>query len=182
MLTGPEIERQIERGNIRIDPFDPKRVNPNSYNARLGSRLLIYERGSLSTRKPPKVEHDLEITDAGYLLQAGRGYLGHTMERTYCEGFVPRVEGRSSTGRLFLLIHCTAGLGDDGFDGRWTLEIVPLVEDVWVYPGDEILQIYFQEVIGERRPYKGRYQGQEGPVGSRMAGEPGRDTGWKGLL
>lgn len=167
ILTGPEIKRQVELGNIVIDPFDHKRIGPNSYNCKLGSRLLKYNSRVLSTRSKSDTT-EIEIPEEGYTLEVGEGYLGCTMEHTECKGFVPIIDGRSSTGRLFLLIHCTAGFGDDGFKGNWTLEIVALVKPVIVYPGDEILQIRFHQTIGERKPYKGRYQNQDGPIASRI--------------
>lgn len=168
MLTGPEIARQIRRGAISITPYDPARLNPNSYNVRLGSRLLRYAPGTLSTKHPPVIEEEITIPETGYVLRKGVGYLGHTVEETRSEAFVPTIDGRSSTGRLFLIIHCTAGFGDDGFWGEWTLEMVPLAYDVEVFPGDEILQVRFTPTIGQRNPYKGRYQNQKGPVASRL--------------
>lgn len=175
MLTGPEIHRQIRKGAISITPFDPARLNPNSYNVRLGSRLATYEGTLLSTRKPPNIKEIIQIPETGYILQRGVGYLGHTLEETRCEGYVPKIDGRSSTGRLFLIVHCTAGFGDDGFWGEWTLEIVPLAYDVEVFPRDELLQVSFEPTIGQRNPYRGRYQNQKGPVASKLP-RPNKET------
>lgn len=98
-----------------------------------------------------------------YVLRPGVLYLGRTWERTYCEGFVPQINGRSSLGRLGVFCHVTAGLGDDGFHGTWTLEFA-VVEPVIIYPWphrlSRMFQITFAPIVGERKPYSGRYQGQ----------------------
>lgn len=168
MLTGPEIQRQVEAGAIVIDPFDPKRLNPNSYNLRLGREMMTYEPGAtLSTRRSAETR-TIAIPPNGYTLYPRVGYLCVTMEWTETAGFVPVIEGRSSIGRLFLLVHATAGFGDDGFRGRWTLELVPLVHPVRVFEGDEICQISFHRLEGVRKPYCGKYQDQRGPIESRM--------------
>lgn len=167
ILTGPEILHQISLKNIIIDPFNYERLNPNSYNLRLGSKLLRYASGKVSTSRPPAVEEEIDIPVEGYTLEVGKGYIGHTIEKVWCDAYVPEIQGRSSTGRLFLLVHCTAGYGDHGFNGQWTLEIVPLVHDVLVFAGDELLQIQFSVLYGKPSPYKGRYQNQLGPVVSK---------------
>lgn len=172
-LSGPEIRRQIDLGNVRIDPFDPGRLNPNSYNLSLGRKLLGYPPVGLlgvpfSTRRHGPTPIELEIPDAGFRLEPGWGYLGTTVERTFCEGLVPILDGRSGTGRMFLMAHVTAGYGDDGFDGHWTVEMVALVRPVVVFPGDQLFQIRFEPVVGERMPYRGSYQGQVDPTPSRM--------------
>ena len=166
ILTGPEIARRVKDGSVGIDPFDPARLNPNSYNLRLGYRLLVFppDLAELSTREAAVAGRDVIIPAEGYVLRRGWGYLAHTVEQVRCEGVVPVIDGRSSFGRLFTLVHCTAGFGDDGFDGQWTLEVVPLVRDVRVFAEDEILQVRFHSAVGERKPYQGRYQGQRGPV------------------
>lgn len=174
-LSGPEIARQVNNVNIGISPFDPGRLNPNSYNLSLGRKLLCYAPGSFSSpdamfstrRKPPPAD-EVEIPDTGFILQTGWGYLGTTVERTYCEGLVPILDGRSGTGRMFLMVHVTAGYGDDGFDGHWTVEMVALVRPVEVFPGDQLFQIRFEPVVGDRMPYRGSYQGQADPTPSRM--------------
>lgn len=164
-LSGPEILRQIERGKIIIDPFSPSQVNPNSYDLRLGNELKTYATNILDPRMSEGTYSHI-IWD-GYPLQPGYGYLATTIERTYCEGFVPVINGKSSLGRLFLSIHQTAGFGDDGFEGQWTLELVAMAKPVRIYPGMRICQIAFMPIVGERLPYQGKYQNQEGPVESR---------------
>lgn len=198
MLTGEGIKNAILTGDIMISDFDEKRLNPNSYNLRLGDKLLVYRltKHHLAIR----TDHDkcttfgnmlYEITDDlmntnyldprkdnptieylipenGFILYPGELYLGTTMERTFTEKYVPMISGRSSIGRLGIDIHKTAGFGDIGFDGKWTLEIVATVP-VLVYPGMEICQIYFESPEGPTGiKYNGRYQNQEDVERSRF--------------
>lgn len=106
-----------------------------------------------------------------FSLRPGFLYLGRTVERIRAEGFVPVIDGRSSAGRLGLFVHVTAGRGDDGFNGTFTLEIV-VVEPLLVYPWphelSRLIQVSFIPVVGERSPYKGRYQSQEWTTASRL--------------
>lgn len=175
MLGGLEIARLVRMGDIVIDPFDPEQLNPNSYNVRLADDLLTYC-GSLMDeqyRLDPRRENPTErlvIPPAGYCLQPGLLYLGSTVERTYSPKHVPRIDGRSSVGRLGISVHVTAGFGDVGFNGTWTLEIT-CVEPVVVYPGMRIAQVSFSPVIGDFVPYRGKYQGQIGATASRMHAE-----------
>lgn len=146
ILSGRRIYEEIQAGNIVIDPFDEKRLNPNSYNVRLADELLMYENGMLDMAKEPSYEI-VNIPKAGKMLVPGRVYLARTMERTTTNGFVPMIEGRSSVGRLGLFIHSTAGFGDNGFDGYWTLEL-SCVQPIWIYPEIEIAQVYFHTILG----------------------------------
>jgi dCTP deaminase len=168
VLSGPEIERRRDKGDIHITPWDRSRIGPNSYDLTLGNQLSWYLDAPLRMdRNNITGSVDLSLYPSGFLLKPGVLYLGHTRERTYCKGLVPFIEGRSSIGRLGLSIHVTAGLGDDGFDGEWTLEVT-VVHPLILLPGVRICQIAFMELTGERKPYQGRYQGQIGPVASRF--------------
>lgn len=191
MLSGPEIVRQVEAGKIAISAFDASCVGPNSYDLRLDSRLLVYEAAArrhdwlaqrrfrwwnpLSWSPPsvraldPRVEEpvvEYVIPDAGMTLYPGVLYLGSTVEHTSTTCFVPWIDGRSSIGRLGLGVHVTAGLGDAGFSGTWTLEIT-VVQPVVVFPQMKVCQICFDELSGDYKPYDGRYRDQNGPVSSR---------------
>lgn len=170
ILSGNEIRKQMAEGRIGIEPFDPKQVNPASYNLRLGNTLRVYTEDVLDSRGHNPTR-DIFIPPEGYVLQAWQPYLATTVERTRTTDFAPKLDGRSSTGRLFLFVHVSAGFGDPGFGdpyaAEWTLELVPCIS-VRVYPGMEICQINYQEVRGDITPYNGRYQGQTGPTESRM--------------
>lgn len=161
ILSGKEIQKQVEAGRISIEPFDPKRVNPNSYNLSLNNELLVYQNSLLDMKMPNLVDH-IVIPEEGLLLQPGRLYLGRTNEYTKTNHYIPMLEGRSSIGRLGLFIHVTAGFGDVGFAGYWTLEIF-CVQPIIIYPNVEICQIYYHDIGGAYDLYhSGKYQNNQG--------------------
>ncbi|SMC50966.1 dCTP deaminase [Papillibacter cinnamivorans] len=160
ILSGREILRHMGR-EIVIDPFDPQKVNPNSYNLSLHNELLVYENRILDMKKPNETRK-IVIPEEGLLLETNRLYLGRTREYTKTDGFVPMLEGRSSTGRLGLFIHVTAGFGDVGFSGFWTLEMF-CIQPIRIYPGVEVCQIYYHTIQGDYDPYRsGKYQNNTG--------------------
>lgn len=157
ILSGLEIKNQIEKGNIKIEPFDENLINPNSYNLRLHNELLVYKSNTLDMKKEQETRR-IEIPPEGLVLEPGKLYLGRTHEFTETDCFVPMLEGRSSVGRLGLYIHVTAGFGDVGFSGYWTLEI-HCVQPVRIYPFVEICQIYYHSIEGKYEKYtSGKYQ------------------------
>lgn len=160
ILSGLEIRRRL--GNeIIIEPFNDTFLNPNSYNLRLHNELLVYEDDVLDMKRPNQTRK-LTIPEEGLVLEPGRLYLGRTVEYTKTENYVPMLEGRSSIGRLGLYIHVTAGFGDVGFSGYWTLEI-QCVQPIRIYSGVEICQIYYHSIEGEYEKYcSGKYQNNTG--------------------
>lgn len=161
ILSGLEIKKQVDKGKINITPFDEKLLNPNSYNLRLHNELLIYTNEILDMKKPLNTRRII-IPEDGLVLQPGRLYLGRTLEHTATNHYVPMLEGRSSVGRLGLYIHVTAGFGDIGFSGYWTLEI-QCIQPVKVYPMVEICQIYYHKIDGDFSEYNsGKYQNNTG--------------------
>jgi dCTP deaminase len=150
ILSGNEIRQQLGR-NILIDPFDESRLNPNSYNLTLHDELLVYEEVVLDMRKSNRVAR-VPIPEDGLVLTPNQLYLGRTRERTETHNLVPMIEGRSSIGRLGLFVHVTAGFGDVGFCGYWTLEMFA-VQPVKIYPGVSICQIFFHEITGDITEY-----------------------------
>jgi dCTP deaminase len=156
ILTGHEIRQQLGK-NILIEPFNEAHLNPNSYNLTLHDELMVYEELVLDMRKANRVRR-LEIPPEGLVLQPHQLYLGRTVERTETHNFVPMIEGRSSVGRLGLFVHVTAGFGDVGFSGYWTLEMFA-VQPVRVYAGVPICQIFYHELRGEITEYaSNKYQ------------------------
>lgn len=146
ILSGKMIKEMIGK-EIIIDPFDDRKLNTNGYNLSLNNKLVIYENCILDMKAINKTKEIL-IPENGFILQPGQLYLGSTVERTCTNQFMPIIEGRSSVARLGIFVHITAGLGEAGFDGRWTLELT-CVKPVRIYPYVEICQIYFHEVIGK---------------------------------
>ena len=160
ILSGRMIKERLGK-DIVIEPFDEKFLNPNSYNLRLHNELLVYEEPFLDMKKPNKTSA-LVIPEEGLMLEPGRLYLGRTVEYTESHGYVPMLEGRSSIGRLGMYIHVTAGFGDIGFKGYWTLEI-HCVQPIRIYAGVDICQIYYHSIEGEYDPYiSGKYQNNTG--------------------
>lgn len=160
ILSGKEIQRHMGK-DIVIRPFDPKRLNPNSYNLSLHNQLLVYENRLLDMKVPNPVK-TLTIPESGLVLEPDKLYLGRTNEFTQTDRFVPMLEGRSSVGRLGLFIHVTAGFGDVGFAGYWTLEIF-CVQPIRIYPNVEICQIYYHDIQGDYDLYQsGKYQNNTG--------------------
>ena len=160
ILSGKEIQRHMGK-DIVIQPFDPKCLNPNSYNLSLHNELLVYENRLLDMKVPNPVK-TLTIPESGLVLEPDKLYLGRTNEFTQTDRFVPMLEGRSSVGRLGLFIHVTAGFGDVGFAGYWTLEIF-CVQPIRIYPNVEICQIYYHDIQGDYDLYQsGKYQNNTG--------------------
>lgn len=166
ILATSAILKAMKKGDIVIEPFELSRVNPNSVNLRLYNKLLRVKDGPLDMKKETPVE-EVEITDDGYLLEPGHLYLGRTLEYTETHRYVPLLEGRSSIGRLGIFIHATAGFGDVGFTGFWTLEI-SVVQPIKIYPNIEICQIYYHEVKGKAIEYHGKYQNNKEIQTSRI--------------
>jgi deoxycytidine triphosphate deaminase len=104
---------------------------------------------AIDPRKPPPLVDVPKLADGRWLLVPSQFYIGVTQERTYTRGVVPHIDGRSTCGRLSIEAHKTAGVGDNGFDGQWTLEI-EVTEPVLVAPGDRLFQVYFTPCWGEK--------------------------------
>lgn len=164
ILTGPEIHAATRDGHVRIDPFCPRQVNPNSYNVRLGNQLLVYT-GDVLDAYAENPTTRLTLDAGGLVLEPGELYLGHTVERVGSDRHVPLLFGRSSVGRLGLFVEITAPIGDLGFHGQWTLQLCA-TRPIRVYPGMEIGQIMFSTATGERMAYAGKYQHSIGPRAS----------------
>ena len=150
ILSGAEIRSQLGT-NIIIDPFEPQNLNPNSYNLTLHDELLAYEEVVLDMRQRNRVRR-LNVPPDGLVLGPNQLYLGRTVEHTTTHNLVPMIEGRSSVGRLGLFVHVTAGFGDVGFCGYWTLEMFA-VQPVRIYPGVPICQIFYHELKGDITEY-----------------------------
>jgi dCTP deaminase len=156
ILTGAEIRAQLGE-NIVIEPFEEGLLNPNSYNLRLHNELLVYEEIVLDMRRPNRFRRYV-IPEEGLVLNPNQLYLGRTVERTETYNLVPMIEGRSSVGRLGLFVHITAGFGDVGFRGYWTLEMFA-VQPVRIYPGVPICQIFYHTLNGPVKEYSSdKYQ------------------------
>jgi len=143
MLSDKEILQEIEKGNIVIDPFERKNLGSNSYDVTLSKKFKTYDiayiGGDLDIKKKNEL-YEFEINDKGYRLLPNILYLAVTNEYTETYNLAPMINGRSSLGRLGLSIHQTAGFGDAGFKGQWTLEIT-VIHPIIIYPDIRIAQV-----------------------------------------
>ena len=181
ILSDRSLREAIEAGRIVVDPFDPTTVQPSSIDVRVDRLFRVFRN---HTAGVIDVKQDLtgltelvEIDDeTPFILHPGEFVLGSTLERVRLpDDLVARLEGKSSLGRLGLLIHSTAGFIDAGFDGHVTLELANVASlPITIYPGMKIGQISFMQMTTPaERPYgKGatgsKYQGQAEPTPSRF--------------
>ena len=170
ILTGNQI-RDRKDSDIIINPWSDDQLNPNSYNLRLHNELVVYTEDTLDMAKDNAWE-PVTIPEEGLVLDTGKLYLGRTIEYTETRDLVPMLEGRSSIGRLGLFVHVTAGFGDVGFKGYWTLEIFA-VQPIRIYAGVEICQIFYHSIDESEKgkhndAYSGKYQGNAGIQTSRL--------------
>lgn len=172
ILSDKRILEEIEKGTIIIKPYDRSQLGSNSYDVHLGKYLATYKDAELDAKKHNEITH-FEIPEDGYVLHPHVFYLGVTEEYTETHAHVPFLEGKSSTGRLGIDIHATAGKGDVGFCGNWTLEI-SVKQPVKIYAGMPIGQLIYFPVDGEievryNQKKNAKYSGQiNRPVESMM--------------
>jgi dCTP deaminase len=180
VLSDQVIRRLIEAGRIGIDPYDPALMQPSSLDVRVDTLFRVF-RNSRYPYIDVKTEQEeltelVEVTgDEPFILHPGEFVLGSTLERvTLPDDLVARLEGKSSLGRLGLLIHSTAGFIDPGFDGHVTLELSNVANlPITIYPGMKIGQLSFVQMAEPAEtPYGSgalgsKYQGQRGPTPSR---------------
>lgn len=155
ILTGPKIQEAVEAGDIVISPFDAAALNPNSYNYRLGRRLLVTSTSAALDSAKVSPWTEVEIPVEGLVLLPRRLYLGHTVERIGSARYVTTLMGRSSVGRLGVFLQAAADLGNLAVH-RWTLEL-SVVQPVRLYAEMVIGQVCFWEVLGDTRAYTGVY-------------------------
>jgi dCTP deaminase len=176
ILSDTAIIAAIRAGEIEIDPFNPEHVNITSYDLTLGDEVRVYSTwvsgtpleftgGSLSSDETFQQGLELHVragildsrvepvteawkfNERGFVLRPGVGYLMHTRETVWTDRYNPVLDGKSSIGRLFIQCHSTAGFGDPGFCGQYTLEVI-VQHPVRVYPGMRIAQLRFHTVHG----------------------------------
>jgi len=184
ILSDGDIRERLEQGELELEPIrDPdQQFQPASVDLRLGQEFVVYNLPHVScidTADPATTEGYTETVRVdegdGFILHPGEFVLGSTLEWVRLpDDLVARVEGRSSIGRLAVVVHATAGFIDPGFEGRITLELSNLGRvAVKLYPGMRISQLVFHEMTRPAdRPYGpergSKYFGQEGPVASRI--------------
>ena len=179
VLSDRTIRAEIDSGRIVIEPFDPKLIQPSSIDVRVDRRFRVFHNARypyIDVRQPMDdlTEAVTVEGDRPFILHPGEFVLGQTLERvTLPNDLVARLEGKSSLGRLGLLIHSTAGFVDSGFSGNLTLELSNVANlPITIYHGMPIGQISFMRMDGPvERGYGSRgnkYQGQTEPTPSRF--------------
>jgi dCTP deaminase len=180
ILSDRSLREAIQAGRIVLDPFDPANIQPSSIDLRLDRYFRVFRNHTSRVIDVKEDQEDLtelvEIDDAGcFILHPGEFVLGATMERVAVpDDLVARIEGKSSLGRLGLLIHSTAGFIDPGFDGHITLELSNVANlPITLYPMMKIGQVSFLSMTTPAEnpygsgPLGSKYQGQRGPTPSR---------------
>jgi dCTP deaminase len=176
VLSDRTIREQLAAGRLVIDPFDDALVQPSSVDVRVAGEFRVFHNNRqpfIDVRHPSDELTDLvEITgDEPFILHPGEFVLGSTVERVVIpDDLVARLEGKSSLGRLGLLIHSTAGYIDPGWDGHITLELSNVARlPITIYRDMKIGQLSFLRLTtAVDTPYQGKYQGQQGPTASRF--------------
>ena len=176
ILSDRTIRECLESGRIVMDPLDDSAVQPSSVDVRLDDRFLVFRnhtRGIIDVKEDlSDLTESVEATDdRPLILHPGEFVLGSTLERLALpDDLVARLEGKSSLGRLGLLIHSTAGFVDAGWDGQITLELSNVASlPITLYPGMRIGQVSFMQMTtAAENPYGSdpvgsKYQGQVGP-------------------
>ena len=189
ILSDRDIKDAITTGRVKIESEDPnlmEHIHASSMDLHLGSSFKLYEHSKAAILDPKDPEtfakemRTIEVADGEpFIVQPGEFVLGVTMERICVpDDLVVRVEGRSSLGRLGIIVHSTAGFVDPGFEGTITLEISNLNRlPVSLYPGMRVCQIAFEQMTSpaetpyNKKPYS-KYQGQVLPEESRLAKDP----------
>jgi len=181
VLSDRTIKEQLLAGRIRIDPLDPDDIQPSSVDLHLGESFRVFRNSRYPYIDPSREQKGLmepvaASSEEPFVLHPGEFVLGTTIERIVLpDNIVGRLEGKSSLGRLGLLIHSTAGYVDPGWDGRLTLELSNVANlPIVLMPGMPIGQISFSQMTtAVDRPYGtpglgSKYQGQADTVPSKM--------------
>ncbi|MDQ0173374.1 dCTP deaminase [Paenibacillus tundrae] len=161
ILTGKEILRQVKQDNITIEPFNSNHINPNSYNYRIGRKILKVDKNISLGQTSQNTSYET-IPEEGYLLEPGQLYLASTHETIGSNRYVTSLIGRSSIGRLGLYLQVSADLGNLGPAHKWTLELV-CVQPIKIYPEMVIGQVSFWKPYGEIIEYSGEYSAYNNP-------------------
>ncbi len=185
VLSDGTILQFLREGRIKVDPWDPRMVQPASIDLRLGDSFRVFHNHKVTAidlRDPPSnlTEEVVMAEGEAFVIHPGEFCLGRTLEWIQIPNdIVARIEGKSSLGRLGLIVHATAGFCDPGFEGTLTLELNNLTRvPIRLYPGLPIAQLSFMTLDrAAQRPYGSpglgsHYQGQRAATESRYEGGP----------
>ena len=180
ILSDRSLREQLDAGRVVIEPFDASCIQPSSIDVKIGNLFRVFRNHTSPIIDVKQNQEDLTelvtiALDGVFMLHPGEFVLGSTLERIAVpDDLVARIEGKSSLGRLGLIIHSTAGFVDAGFDGHITLELTNIATlPITLYPGMKIGQVSFMQMTTPAdHPYGtgargSKYQGQRGPTPSR---------------
>jgi dCTP deaminase len=192
LLNDGDILHALKDQSLSIEPFDLSQIQPSSVDLHLGNEFAIVNDNDGKTMylKHDNSERLIRMSvPAGdyFVLQPEHFVLATTVERVRLGNtLAARVEGKSSLGRLGLVVHSTAGFIDPGFEGQVTLELANLLQvPIALYPGMPVCQLaIFMLSSAALTPYRGKYQHQTGPQGSQYHRnfEPAMKREFKTLL
>lgn len=169
MLNDIAIKEELKKGNIFVDKAE-ENIGNNFIEVHLGDSLKVYDVPILDVTESSPTKQ-ITIEKEGFILKPNELYLGRTIEFTKTYGFVPLLTSYEELAAVGMEIHVTAGFGDNGFEGTWTLEIVCANQTI-VYPGMPIGRIYYLPLIGDSKiTYRGKYFRQEEVTESRLSQE-----------
>ena len=180
ILSDRSMREQIAAGRIIIEPFDERCIQPSSIDVKIGNLFRVFRNHTAAVIDVKQRQEDLTelvtiAADGVFMLHPGEFVLGSTLERVAVpDDLVARIDGKSSLGRLGLIIHSTAGFIDPGFDGHITLELTNIATlPITLYPGMKVGQVSFMQMTTPaEHPYGSgargsKYQGQRGPTPGR---------------
>ena len=189
VLSDGTIRRLIGEGTLKVEPWDPEMVQPASIDLKLGGSFRVFHNhkiNAIDLASPPSdlTEHVKVDEGQSFVIHPGEFVLGNTVEQvTMPDDLVARIEGKSSLGRLGLIVHATAGFVDPGFKGTLTLEITNLTRvPIVLWPGRPIAQLSFMTLDRPaERPYGhpelgSHYHGQTDATESRYEGGPAKSS------
>ena len=190
LLSDRDIRAEVAARRVHLEPFEPEMIQPSSIDVRIDRYFRLFDNHKYAVIDPAQDQPDLtrmiEVRpDEPFVLHPGEFVLGSTFELvTLPDDIAARLEGKSSLGRLGLLIHSTAGFVDPGFEGHLTLELSNVATlPIAIYPGMKIGQLSFYELsTPAENPYGSReagstYHGQRGPTPSRIHEDFERNRG-----
>lgn len=174
MLNKESLTKEMSQKSIYVENKE-KGAQYDYIEVTLGDTIKVYDAPFLNTKVPTKTK-EMKIPETGFMLKPNELYIGRTAEYTKTYGFVPLLAGTEELAAMGMEIHVTAGFGDNGFEGTWTLEIV-CANPTIVYPGMPIGRVYYYPLIGNADiEYRGKYFKQVEPTASRLYKEYNDDV------
>lgn len=175
MLDKKSIKKELERGSIYVEG-GMEQLELNSILVTLGDTVKVYDAPYLDLKNATSTR-EFVIPEEGFILKPNELYIGRTQEFTKTYGFVPLLSGLEELAAIGMEVHVTAGFGDNGFEGTWTLEIV-CSNPTRVYKGMPVGRLYYYPLIGDADiEYRGKYYRQIDPTASKLNEEYSKEKG-----